>query len=147
MECVCRRALGIASFYLTRSIPTLLPPPPFSPPPKKTRALAGDDFEKNYCKHNRGSAWLFLVKVGPTAKNVHNPDEVFVVAMGMKGGDHTSVLRLWIADLQRLARGVSFFAPCLKRAFGIRAFPYVWSADNPEKNDIKGTASCVFWGG
>ena len=67
-----------------------------------------DDFEPNNVKQNRGSVWAYFV----TCSTPHGADSAectFLVAIGPKDADHSEVLRLVNAELERLAQPRSFY--------------------------------------
>ena len=64
--------------------------------------LWSDDFEPNYSKGNRGSVWLLTM----TIQRYHNPNlsEVYPLAVGPKGADHTAVTQIILQDLKTMEK-------------------------------------------
>ena len=74
--------------------------------PGATKALIAsiwsDDFEPNYSKHNRGSTWIATMTTQHADSGPVTVRQVYPVAVGPKGANHSAPLDIILADLQSM---------------------------------------------
>ena len=96
-----------------------------------------DDFEPNNIKKNKGnSVWTMTITIIGSESNQHHEENTYIVAIGHKGADHSSVERRFLEDIRNINKNdQKYYVAYSKKIVSVRVHLIACVADLPERCD------------
>ena len=97
-----------------------------------------DDFEPNNIKKNKGnSIWTMTATIIGIENTNHCEDSTYIIAIGHKEADHTSIERRFLHDLQNInsTDGQKYYVASSRKIVNVKVHLIACIADLPERCD------------